>query len=141
MRKIQRIFNFQCFLPFYLAGGLQKQREYFQESGLGKIHKAIPWEEFVKVFNLKPKRKGPSSIFPPQGKIALMFLKAYSQMSDKKLLEHINGNLYYQLFCGIYIPPGEELTNHKIISQIRCELAQELNIEETQSIFAKSQSI
>ena len=61
-----------------------------------------------------------------------MFLKAYSQISDKKLIEQLNGNIYYQFFCGIVIPPGEGLTNYKIVSQIRCEIAKKIKIKELQ---------
>ena len=101
MAKIQRSSSFQSFFPFFLSQELEKQYVLFLESDLGKIYKAIPWEKLVKTFKIQDKPKGPPTLFPPEGKIALMFLKSYSQTSDKKLVEQINGNIYYQLFCGI----------------------------------------
>ncbi|MEM9738109.1 MAG: hypothetical protein AAF770_03395 [Bacteroidota bacterium] len=44
--------------------------------------------------NLKDNKKGPTSIFPPQGKVAFTLLKLYSQACDKKLIEQVNGNIY-----------------------------------------------
>lgn len=62
-----------------------------------------------------------------------MFLKHYSCCSDRKLLEQLNSNLDYQFFCDISLG-FERLTNFKIISQIRCELAQSLDIDSLEKI-------
>lgn len=75
------------------------------KSELGKIYQAIPRERLIKSFYLKENRKGRSSQFSPQGKLALMFLKAYSGQSDRKPYEHLNGNIQYQVFCGILLGP------------------------------------
>ena len=29
-----------------------------------------------------------------------MVLKAYTGFSDRQLVEHLNGNIHYQIFCG-----------------------------------------
>ena len=39
--------------------------------------------------------------FGPSAKIALMLLKAYTGFSDRQLVEHLNRNIHYQMFCGI----------------------------------------
>src|SRR5690606_8343121 len=65
---------------------------------------------------------------PPQGRLALMFLKNYSGLSDPKLIEQLNGNVEWQFFCGISLG-FERITNFKIVSQIRCELASALHIK------------
>ena len=49
------------------------------------------------------KKAGRKSHFSPEGKVALMFLKAYSGLSAPKLMEQLNANIHYQLFCGIRI--------------------------------------
>lgn len=60
-----------------------------------------------------------------------MFLKHYSGDSDRGLLEHPNGNLDRQFFCGIYL--GEDrLTNFKVISKVRCELSKRLDMDKVQ---------
>ena len=108
----------------------------FLESELGEIYQAIPWKSLIKSLKLRDKRKGRPSIFSPQGKLALMFLKAYTGLSDRKLYEHLNGSIQFQLFCGIFLGP-ENLDDFKIISKIRTELAVKLNIRDAQDVLAK----
>jgi len=104
---------------------------------LGKIYQAIPWQKLIRSLKLKENRKGRSSQFSPQGKLALMFLKSYSGLSDRKLYEHLNGSIQYQLFCGIFLGP-EKLRDFKIISKVRTGIANKLNIREVQDVLAKS---
>lgn len=101
------------------------------------MYQAIPWPELIRSLNLKEKRKGRTSQFSSQGKLALMFLKAYTGLSDRKLYEHLNGSIQYQLFCGIFLGP-EKLADFKIISKIRTELAVKLNIRSVQDVLAKA---
>ena len=42
-------------------------------------------------------------MFPPEGEIALMFLKSYTGLSDDGLIEMLNGSVYMQLFFGIHM--------------------------------------
>ncbi len=58
-----------------------------------------------------------------------MFLKHYAGCSDQKLIEQLNGNLDYQFFCDILLG-YKRITNYKIVSQIRGELACQLNIND-----------
>ncbi|HUX95678.1 MAG TPA: transposase, partial [Bacteroidales bacterium] len=109
----------------------------FLESELGKIYQAIPWQKLIRSLKLKENRKGRYSQFSPQGKLALMFLKSYSGLSDRKLYEHLNGSIQYQLFCGIFLGP-EKLRDFKIISKVRTGIANKLNIREVQDVLAKS---
>ena len=138
MSKLQRIFESTPEISF-----ISPQKEFslywnsFLESELGKIYQAIPWEKLIKSLKLKDNRKGRTSQFTPQGKLALMFLKAYTGLSDRKLYEHFNGSIQYQLFCGIFLGP-EKLADFKIISRIRTKLAKSLNIRVTQDILAKA---
>lgn len=111
--------------------------EAFQRTRLGSIYNAIPWDEMAKEFHLKEYSKGPQCIFSPRGKIALMILKHYAGCSDSKLIEQLNGNIHYQIFCDIIIPPSAPITNYKIVSEIRCELAAKLDIERLQKVLAK----
>nr|WP_255785402.1 transposase [Membranihabitans maritimus] len=134
MGKIQRISEFQhCFSFRSQQEQLSVFHARFLESDLGKIYQAIPWDDLVKTFDLKEANKGPRAIFPPRGKIALMFLKHYMDCSDRKLLELLNGNLDFQFFSGVYLGT-DRLTNYKMISEIRCELAGKLDMEEVQKV-------
>ena len=132
MTKIQRIDNFQH--NFSFSSHIDEFDLFFNrflESDLGKIYSSIPWDSLVINFGLKDCIKGPTSIFSPQGKIALMFLKHYACCSDKRLIEQLNGNIEYQYFCGISMG-SNRLTNYKIVSEIRCELSKTLNIDKVQ---------
>ena len=88
MIKVQRISDFQHQFSF-----TNQQEQFsiffarFLESDLGKIYTAIPWEDLVRRFKIKDSHKGPTSIFSPRGKLALMILKHYACCSDKRLFE------------------------------------------------------
>lgn len=112
----------------------------FLQSELGKIYQAIPWDEMIKVFKSRLPRKstrGKKSFFNIQGKIALMFLKQYLKDSDRAIINRLNTDYALQFFCGIYLRPEDQIKDHKIISQIRCELAKALVIEELQQVLMK----
>lgn len=112
-------------------------KEEFFSTKLGQIYQGIPWDELIKTFNIKTHKKGPKSYFSPRGKLALMFLKHYACCSDELLLEQLNANQHYQFFCDIFLPVGKKLSNFKIISEIRCELAETLDIEALEQILAR----
>jgi len=134
MTKIRRIDNFQH--NFSFTSQIEDFDLFFNrflEGDLGKIYSAIPWNELVSTFGLNDAQKGPTSIFSPQGKIALMFLKHYAGCSDRRLVDQLNGNIDYQFFCGIHLGKNR-LTNYKIVSEIRCELAKKLHIDKMQQI-------
>lgn len=80
----------------------------------------------------KPKslrvKRGRKSFFTPEGKVALAFLKMYTGLSAPKLMDALNGNIHYQIFCGIRISPENQLTNYKLIDSILVELSKKLKI-------------
>ena len=92
--------------------------------------------EMAKAAGLSDRRLGRRNRFSPSAKIALMVLKAYTGFSDRQLVEHLNGNIHYQIFCGIMIPPSLPITNFKIISAIRNEIASRLDIDSFQELLA-----
>jgi hypothetical protein len=108
----------------------------FLRTRLGGLYKAIPWDCLVKDLDLGEKAKGPQSMFSPKGKIGLMLLKHYAACSDRKLIEHLNGNIHYQIFCDIIISPRFPIENYKIVSEIRCEIADKLDVEKLQTSLA-----
>ncbi len=137
--KIRRFSQFQTRISFpNIDRSLDGYHTSFLRSDLGKIHLAIPWDKLVKSFGLKNHAKGPDCIFSSRGKVALMFLKNYCGCSDQKLIEQFNGNIHYQIFCDTLLDPGESLTNFKIVSQIRCELAEHLDMKKLESILMDS---
>ena len=115
---------------------LEKYRKSFKESELGRLHSVFPFDRIAKSVGLSERRLGRRNIFTPSAKIALMVLKSYTGFSDRQLVEHLNGNIHYQLFCGIMIDPSFPITNYKIVSAIRNEIASVLDIDALQEVLA-----
>jgi hypothetical protein len=136
MRKIRRIFDSTQEINFNSPGKeFSLYLKAFNESELGSIYQAIPWSELIKKLKIKENNKGPDLIFSPQGMVALMFLKSYVECSDEMLINHLNGNIHFQIFCGI-LPGPERIKNFKIVSDIRCRLARKLDVRELQGVLA-----
>ena len=136
MAKIQNISEIHPTLGFTEFDVLEKYRKSFNESELGRLHSVFPFDRMAKAAGLSEQRLGRRNIFSPAAKIALMVLKAYTGFSDRQLVEHLNGNIHYQMFCGIMIDPSFPITNYKIISAIRNEMASRLDIESLQEVLA-----
>ena len=47
-----------------------------------------------------------------------MFLKMYTGLSCPKLIEQLNGNIHYQMFCDVIIEPTLPLTNYKLLDDM-----------------------
>ena len=72
MIKVQRISGFQGYFNFNSPQEhFSRYYQRFEQSDLGKIHRAVPWDELVKALRLRPSRKGPLSILQPQGENSL----------------------------------------------------------------------
>lgn len=106
------------------------------------MSKVLPLHQMAETFGLVSKRqvpkRGAKPYFTPEGKVALMFLKTYTQLSAPKLMEQLNGNIHYQIFCGIRIDPENPLTNYKLIDDIAGELADKLKIQRQQDVLAEA---
>lgn len=138
MLKIQRLNEFQYQLPIFSSiDNFELFYQGFLQTDLGKIYTGLPFKSLSETFNLKSHKKGARCYFSNEGKIGLMFLKNYYGCSDKKLIELLNGSIYMQFFCGVYIPIESPLQNFKIVSQIRTELGKSLNINNFQRVLAQ----
>lgn len=136
MAKIQNISKIQPTLGFTEFDILEKYRQSFNESELGRLHSVFPFQSMAEEIGLLEQRLGRKNIFSPSAKIALMVLKSYTGFSDRQLVEHLNGNIHYQMFCGIMIDPSCPLTNYKIVSAIRNEIASRFDIDSLQKVLA-----
>lgn len=116
--------------------------ESFKNSLLGKMKSLLPLSKMAEDLGLydgmKKGKSGRKSFFSPTGKIALAFLKMYTQLSAPKLMEALNSNIHYQLFCDILIEPEHPLTNYKLLDEILLEVAVKLDISKMQQILAES---
>ena len=136
MAKVQNISEIHPTLGFTEFDIIEKYRKSFHESELGRLHSVFPFERMAKTMGLSEQRLGRRNIFSPSAKIALMVLKAYTGFSDRQLVEHLNGNIHYQMFCWIMINPSFPITNYKIVSAIRNEIASRLDVDSLQEVLA-----
>ena len=136
MAKVQNISEIHPTLGFTEFDVLEKYRKSFHESELGRLHSVFPFERMAKAAGLSRQHPGRRNIFSPSAKIALMVVKAYTGFSDRQPVEHLNGNIHYQMFCGIMIDPSSPITNFKIVSAIRNEIASRLDIDTLQDVLA-----
>lgn len=142
MAKVQNFSEISPDLPFTEFDFYELYRRTFATSELGKIRKRLPLGEMAENFGLISKsmraKKGRKTYFTPEGKVALMFLKMYTGLSSPRLMEHLNGNVHYQLFCDVRIDPMHPLTNYKLLDDVFSELARGLKIQQQQEILARA---
>ena len=132
MAKIQNISDIHPTLGFTEFDILEKYRKSFNESELGRLHSVFPFAVMAKTMGLSENRLGCRNIFSPSAKIAIMVLKAYTGLSDRHLVEHLNGTDVLRTHDRSVFP----ITNYKIVSAIRNEIASCLDIESLQEILA-----
>ena len=133
--KLQTISEITATLPFTEFDFMQKYRESFAVSELGRIYAQLPLKELSeKIRSHFPKThpQGNTPMFPPEGEVAMMFLKSYTGQSDDGLIEMLNGSIHMQMFCGVLIDPARPIKNGKIVSAIRNRIASVLDVRELQ---------
>lgn len=136
MIKIHKLSDLTPTLGFSEFDFYSSYHSSFSSSELGHLYSAIPFSSLASALGLRTCPIGRTSYFSPEGKLALMFLKSYTGLSDSQLIAGLNSNIHYQLFCGVRINPLTPLTNFKIVSQIRCEIASLLDIDSLQQVLA-----
>lgn len=136
MVKIHKLCDLSPSLCFSEFDFYSDYRSSFSSSELGQLYSAIPFSSLAAGLGLRDHPLGRSSYFSARGKLALMFLKSYTGSSDSRLIADLNSNIHYQLFCGVRIHPLAPLSNFKIVSQIRCEIASLLDIDSLQTVLA-----
>ena len=142
MANVQQISEITPSFAFTEYDFFKDYEESFKKSELGRIHSILPLREMAVRFGLTDphphKKAGRKSYFSPEGKVALMFLKSYSGLSAPKLMEQLNANIHYQLFCGIRICSRNPLTNYKLIDDIALDLSFRLKIQNQQEALAET---
>jgi hypothetical protein len=137
MAKIYNLpYKIRCQQIEFLTPHQQAEQHwnYFLSTKLGQIYQSIPWENLSREFRVLRDARGKKSVFDIQGKLALQFLKPYSAMSDEDLMDRIASDYQYQFFCGVYFRPGDEVPGFKVISDIRCELAEKFDKKKQRSL-------
>lgn len=78
--KLRKISEITATLPFTEFDFMQKYRESFAVSELGRIHAQLPLKELAEKIHshfTQTHPQGNTLMFPPEGDVALMFLKPY----------------------------------------------------------------
>ena len=112
----------------------------FQGTELGQLYATIPWDNLAALLPV-PKSSngcGAKPWFNNAGKFACMFLKHYTGLSDKKLIQRINTDWAMQQFCGIRLGINEQIKDLDIIGRIRGQLSADLEkLPEAQKVLAE----
>jgi len=103
----------------------------FLQSDLGRLHQALPLQALA---DLLPEGSGLGAPgwFDNSGKIALQFLKAYTGLSDRALLERLNTDWAFQLFCGIQLREEQCIRDENLIWRTRKQVAFHLELSTVQ---------
>jgi hypothetical protein len=96
---------------------------YFQESPLGQLSAQLPDKELSALIAAKKHPQGAKPWLSSSGKFRLMILKHYSGLSDEKLVEGLNTDWSYQLFCQLELAEGEFIRDKSLVSRVRKELS------------------
>ena len=108
----------------------------FNNSELGRLKASLPLKELGQLLPKKPQGRGAPAWFDNEGMIALMFLKAYTGLSDAKLIARFNYDYGFQLFCGKLLAENKQVKDKGILSRIRCYLSVHLDMEQAQRLMA-----
>lgn len=109
----------------------------FQDTPLGQVHQSLPLKELAALLPQPKTNRGVQPWFDNYGKIALQFLKPYTGLSDERLLERINTDWAFQLFCGIQLKANERIRDKDIIWRSRRWVSQHLDQDKAQAILLK----
>ena len=107
----------------------------FYTTPLGHLHKAIPFDAFIKGIKAPLNAisgKGCKPRFDVKGGISLQILKSCYRCSDALLIEQLNGNWQMQLFCGIQLKHGEQIKDKDIVGRWRSFLGKKLDMDKLQ---------
>lgn len=70
--------------------------------------------------------------------MTLMFLKMYTGLSRPRLMERLNGNIHWQLFCDVRIDPTYPLANYMLPDDMQSKMSHSLKIQLQQEILARA---
>lgn len=114
--------------------GYSPKYHFFKNSLLGQVHDSIPWDELVSCLPCELSGRGAPSWFGYKGMFALMFLKAYLNVSDRHLLERFNTDWSLQYFCGKVLAENEQIKDMTIMTRIRAYIETHCEWEKLQEI-------
>jgi transposase, IS5 family len=119
----------------FCQNSLRTEKEIiFEHTELGRLQKALPIKELSELLPPKRSHAGAHSWFDRQGMISLLFLQSYTQLSDRKFIDHLNGNWQMQMFCGVQLSLNQPIQDRNLMSRVRQTIGESLDLEEFQKI-------
>ena len=114
--------------------GYSPKYHFFKNSLLGQVHDSIPWDDLVACLPAERSGRGAPCWFGGKGMFALMFLKAYLNVSDRQLLERYNTDWSLQYFCGKVLAENQQIKDMTIMTRIRAYIEKHCEWEEIQDV-------
>lgn len=113
-------------------------RKNFLASELGRLYSTIPLQELGAFFKAGHQKcpQGVKAIFTIEGGLGLMFLKHHSGLSDAKLIERVNTDWHYQMFCGLTPKPDYGIKDDDMAGRWRRFFALRMDLAELQGRLA-----
>jgi len=105
----------------------------FEDTALGRLHQSLPLAALGDLLPKKKSKSGAPGWVNAQGMIALLFLQAYTKLSDRQFIDHLNGNWQMQMFCGIQLNIHEPIKDRNIMSRVRKLVSQHLDLNTFQN--------
>jgi len=99
--------------------GYSPKYHFFKNSLFEKTHDSIPWVDLLSCLPEERSGRAAPCWFGAKGIIALMFLKAYLNISDRQLLERYNTDWSLQYFCGKVLAENQQIKDMTIMTRIR----------------------
>jgi transposase, IS5 family len=119
----------------FCQNSLKTEKEIiFEHTELGALYKTLPLHQLGELLPKKKNKLGAPSWVDSQGMIALLFLQAYTKLSDRHFIDHLNGNWQMQMFCRIQLPINQPIKDRNLMSRVRKYVSQYLDLEKFQHI-------
>jgi IS5 family transposase len=110
----------------------------FEQTELGKLHLCLPLKELSALLPDRKNKSGAPSWVKAEGMIAMLFLQSYTQLSDRKFIDHFNGNWQLQMFCGVQLALNESIKDRNLMSRLRSYVSQYLALDKFQTILLQA---
>lgn len=104
----------------------------FEHTELGHLFKVLPLQSLSELLPKKKSKSGAPGWVDAQGMIAMLFLQAYTKLSDRHFIDHLNGNWQMQMFCGMQLSVNEPIKDRNIMSRLRKYVSQYLDLDKFQ---------
>ena len=101
---------------------------------MGRLHDCIPWDQLADCLPAENRGPGAPRWCSAQGMLGWMFLKAYLNLSDEKLIERFNTDWALQLFCGKLLKDNQRIKDKAIVSRIRSYIEQHTDWQQIQDV-------